>query len=97
MLISDVSICKARVEERVKVDHGHPVGEQTIEDRFTQGLDNLNQSTNRFDRLFLYNTSPEYDLQPVAVIEKGRLRQKHNDIPGTLHKNLPEIVQILTD
>jgi len=97
LLISDVSICKARVEERVKVDHGHPVGEQTIEDRFTQGLDNLNQSTNRFDRLFLYNASPEYDLQPVAVIEKGRLKQKDNDIPGTLSKNLPEIVQILTD
>lgn len=97
LLISDVSICKARVEERVKVDQGHPVSEQTIEERFIQGLDNLNQSASKFDRLFLYDASREYDLLPVAVIEKGRLKQKENDIPLVLREKLPEVVRILTD
>lgn len=97
LLIREVSICKARVAERVKVDHGHPVSEQTIEERFVQGLDNLNQSANRFDRLFLYDASLDYDLLPIALIEKGKLKQKKHDISRSLMKNLPEIVQTLTD
>jgi predicted ABC-type ATPase len=97
LLISSVTICKARVEERVKVDHGHPVSEQTIEERFSNGLDHLNQSVNQVDRVYLYDASFEYDLKPIAVIEGGQLTQKEADIPTVLKTHLSEIVKILKD
>lgn len=54
LIITTVEICKARVEQRVKVDAGHPVNEATIEKRFHQGLDNLNKAVNVFVRVFIY-------------------------------------------
>ena len=97
LLITDVEICKSRVEERVKVDRGHPVSEQTIEQRFNQSLDYLNRNISLFDKVFLYNASSTYDMTAVVLIENGNLVQKVNDIPVQLKEKLPIINELLKD
>ena len=97
LLINEIEVCKSRVEERVTVDHGHPVSEQTIEKRFHQGLYFLNRCISQFDKVFLYDASSTYDMKAIAVIEKGKLTRKIREIPAALREKLPDINEIIKD
>jgi predicted ABC-type ATPase len=70
-LINSPDICEQRVALRVK-DGGHFVDRKTIDYRFEKGLENLNKAILEFDRVIIYNTSIDYNIELAALIIKQK-------------------------
>ncbi|MFT5725597.1 MAG: putative ABC-type ATPase [Bacteroidia bacterium] len=58
LFVDDVSICKTRVNKRVK-EGGHFVPEYEIEERYSAGLKNLDTSFNLYDKTTIFKTGQQ--------------------------------------
>ncbi len=70
LALKNPEIAIRRVEERVRKG-GHSVSESTIRERFTQGLEMLDENALQFyDRIAVYNSSERFELQFVIQDQK---------------------------
>ncbi|MEQ9219303.1 MAG: zeta toxin family protein [Cyclobacteriaceae bacterium] len=70
LALNNPEIAIKRVEERVRKG-GHSVSESTIRERFTKGLEMLDENALQFyDRIAVYNSSERFELQFVIQNKK---------------------------
>lgn len=70
LALNNPAIAIKRVEERVRKG-GHSVSESTIRERFTRGLEMLDENALQFyDRIAVYNSSERFELQFVIQDQK---------------------------
>ena len=70
--VDNLNTCNARVNERYSFG-GHYVDPKTVEYRWVEGLKRLNTALLTFDRVFIYDTTEDYEVASVAVVWEKEL------------------------
>ncbi len=84
-----------RVKDRV-AKGGHPVGEETIKERFKDGLALFDESFHQFDVVSIY-MSKQNTVEAIAILEPCKNKViAHAPIPSTLTPYLPSITRFIT-
>ena len=91
-LIHNPEIAIRRVEERVRKG-GHSVSESIVRERFTKGLEMLDENALQFyDRIAVYNSSERFELQFVIQDQKLEFTKS---LDPNLIKLLPKLRALL--
>ena len=90
-VMDNVQNCIHRVNNRNLLG-GHYVSPDTIQERFSQGLINLEKFKHQFDSIFIIDSSLEWDIRGLTISkEKVTLIIEHIH-KNTLSKYTPEII-----
>ncbi len=91
--LDSVELAKERVNQRVN-EGGHFVPELTIERRFNQGLELLDESVRSFDSIEIHQSLSGYTSKPVLILEgKDFLLLNHS----VLIERLPRIKKLVSN
>ena len=91
----NVEVCKFRVQQRAYMGE-HNVHEAVIEEKYTQGLSNLKQYHQKFDKTVIFdNTSSK--LTRVAKFEKGKLVELKSHITESLSKKIDFVFKAIQE
>jgi predicted ABC-type ATPase len=94
IFLESTSIAIERVKDRV-AKGGHPVDEETIIQRFNNGLTLLNASFQVFDSVSLY-LSEQNAVNAVALLEPDKSNAfAYSPIPSRLGNYLPNIINFM--
>jgi predicted ABC-type ATPase len=85
-----------RVKDRV-AKGGHSVDEDTIRNRFTAGLNMLEENFNAFDLVSIYLSKPN-DIEGIAILEPPQSNAiSISRIPTSLISDLPKLAQFIEE
>jgi predicted ABC-type ATPase len=94
LLVDNVQTCKDRVDQRYE-EGGHYVDHNTIDSRYINGLKNLNIAHKHFDNVLIFNTSKDYQVDPVLNIKHGELANLFQPIPKAVQEYLMDIASLI--
>lgn len=96
IFLESTSIAIERVKDRV-AKGGHPVDEETIIQRFNNGLTLINESFQVFDSVSLY-LSEQNTVNAIAILEPGKSNAiTFAPIPSSLVSYLPEVINFILE
>jgi predicted ABC-type ATPase len=96
IFLENVDLAFDRVRQRV-AQGGHTVDQETIRERFSEGLKNLDSLYFKFDVVYLFN-SKQNQIEGLGVLDNriksvAMLRQ----IPGAISKHLPHLSRYIQE
>ncbi len=95
ILLANVELAIERVKLRM-AKGGHGVSEETIRDRFTKGLQLLNDSFMQYDLVNIYHSTTN-EINAVACIEplKGNAFIAGWKLPAEIKEYVPSLIEFL--
>lgn len=95
VLLSDIELSNSRVKQRVH-EKGHYVDPKTIRINFVNGLKNMDDSFDDWDRVIIIDNSADINLtdqkpQTVLIADKGEIKYHSNFPNDILSEYLPMI------
>lgn len=92
--VDDIKICNSRVDQRHLLG-GHYVDPLTVKHRWSEGLKRLNDALLKFDSVFIYDTSLDYEIEDIAIIKGKEIISYNSSNIDKVKKHLPNLEMLI--